>query len=377
LLSGYCRRHSPQIVAAALIWPVLAALSAPAAAPAPAAQGGAQQPQPVAQEPPGFWTGNIDSPVPSTIHGGVVIHARELSTLLKQGAVVVDVSNAPRRPEGLAPGAPWMPVPHSALPGSLWIPGAGVGSMTPAFDAYFRARLAQATAGDLGRALAVYCHDRCWLSWNAAKRAIGYGYRRVYWFPEGIEGWRAAGLPTATVAAQREPESAQPPPARSPTPQLSQPPVPRPRLVVLDMELSGDLGGPEFTAEHAARLTMASARLRADLARTHLYELLDNAPAQDLIDRLKSQQLYLHECNGCDLDVGRQLGANLVMVTWVNRVSGLILTLTYEIHDVASGQIAARKSFDFRGDNDVAWTHAIDYMARDLQEAAAAAGTSH
>ena len=28
---------------------------------------------------------------------------------------------------------------------------------------------------------------------GAAKRAIGYGYRRVDRFPEGVEGWRAAG----------------------------------------------------------------------------------------------------------------------------------------------------------------------------------------
>jgi hypothetical protein len=61
-----------------------------------------------------------------------------------------------------------------------------------------------------------------------------------------------------------------------------------------------------------------------------------------------------------------------VLVAWVNRVSGLILTLTYEIHDVATGQIADRKSYDFRGDNDAAWTHAIDYMVRDLKERGAA-----
>jgi PQQ-dependent catabolism-associated CXXCW motif protein len=45
----------------------------------------------------------------------------------------------------------------------------------------------------------IYCHRNCWLSWNAAKRAISYGYRNVYWFPDGMEGWRAAGLPTASA----------------------------------------------------------------------------------------------------------------------------------------------------------------------------------
>jgi hypothetical protein len=90
-----------------------------------------------------------------------------------------------------------------------------------------------------------------------------------------------------------------------------------------------------------------------------------------LITSLAAQHAYLHDCNGCDLEIGQQLAADQVLVTWVDRVSGLILSLTYEFHDVASGQIVARKSYDFRGDNDAAWTHAVRYMVRDLKETAA------
>jgi len=144
------------------------------------------------------------------------------------------------------------------------------------------------------------------------------------------------------------------------------------RMAVLDLELTGDLGGPEFEAEHEARLRIESARLRQDLKNAGVYEVVDNAPAQALIDKLKSQQRYLHDCNGCDLEVGKQLGADEILVAWVDRVSGLILTLTYEIHDVKTSQIKSRKSYDFRGDNDSAWNHAIDYMVRDLKAAAGA-----
>ena len=141
-----------------------------------------------------------------------------------------------------------------------------------------------------------------------------------------------------------------------------------PKLLVLDVELSGDLGGPEFAPMHRARLNLASARLRESLSRTGLYRLVDSAPAQGALDELRSRYLYLHDCNGCDLDIARQLGADRVLVAWVNRVSALILSLTYEVHDVATGQITARKSFGFRGDNDNSWTRAIDYMVRDLDE---------
>ena len=142
----------------------------------------------------------------------------------------------------------------------------------------------------------------------------------------------------------------------------------KPKLVVLDMELTGDLGGPQFTAEHAVRLRTETAILRRELENSRLYEVLDNTPAVPLINRLKSQQAYLHDCNGCDLEIGRQLGADQVLATWVDRVSNLILSLTYEFHDVASGQIVGRNSYDFRGDNDAAWTHTITFMVRDLKE---------
>jgi len=162
-----------------------------------------------APEPPGFWTGPTNSAVPATLTGGKVINdAHQLRTLLKRPkTIIIDVSNAPRRPDNLATGAPWLPLPHQAIPGSLWIPGAGLGETPPAVDDFFRKQLAAATDNDASRQLIIYCHRTCWLSWNAAKRAIGYGYRNVYWYRDGIEGWKAAHLPTAVIEPRVAPES--------------------------------------------------------------------------------------------------------------------------------------------------------------------------
>lgn len=174
--------------------PAAAAASAAAVEPAPES--------PVA-EPKDFWLGPVNAPVPATLSGGTVIRAKDLAGLLKQRrAVVVDVSNSQQRPEKLAPQAVWMPPPHPVIPGSLWIAGAGAGTIDANVEKLYRERLAEATSHDLEHPVVVYCHERCWLSWNAAKRAIRYGYRNVYWFPDGIEGWRAAGFETATVTAE-------------------------------------------------------------------------------------------------------------------------------------------------------------------------------
>ena len=157
-----------------------------------------------APEPEGFWMGEMGGPVPATIAGGSVIGIAELKALLNGGgAVLVDVAPSPRKPEGMAEGTLWLPPAHRTLPGSVWLADVGRGELEPAYDDWYRARLATLTGGNKDKAVVVFCHPQCWASWNAAKRAILYGYTRVYWHPDGVEGWQEAGLPTTVIEAER------------------------------------------------------------------------------------------------------------------------------------------------------------------------------
>lgn len=169
------RRH---LVAAPLCWALLTA-SGVAGVPAP----------------PGYRMGDYRAPTPDMVPGGTVIHTDALKARLNHGGVaLIDVLPAPRRPAGMRPGTPWMPEPHRDLPGSVWLPDVGWGAIGPALEAWFRDRLARATDGDKDRAVVFYCRRECWMSWNAAKRAASYGYRDVLWYPEGVDGWKEAGL---------------------------------------------------------------------------------------------------------------------------------------------------------------------------------------
>jgi len=167
-----------------------------------AAPASAQQSVP---EPDGFWTGPMQGTVPATIAGGTVIKTAELVTLIKeQMPVLIDVGPLPHKPENLSAAA-WNPPPHRSIPFSIWLPGVGKGEITRQVDGWYRAWLKALTDGDLAKPIVIFCHPDCWGSWNAAKRAIGYGYTSVHWYEEGVEGWQDAGHDTDVVEAEKPP----------------------------------------------------------------------------------------------------------------------------------------------------------------------------
>ncbi|MBV9249747.1 MAG: PQQ-dependent catabolism-associated CXXCW motif protein, partial [Acetobacteraceae bacterium] len=80
-------------------------------------------------------------------------------------------------------------------PGSIWLPDTGYGVLAPVMQEYFEHGLQEATSGNRDRTLVFYCLKDCWMSWNAAKRALALGYTHVDWYPDGTDGWAAAGFP--------------------------------------------------------------------------------------------------------------------------------------------------------------------------------------
>jgi PQQ-dependent catabolism-associated CXXCW motif protein len=157
-------------------------------------------------EPPGFWTGPMSGAVPATISGGTVIKTTELAGLIGvKHPVLVDVGPMPHKPENIALEA-WAPPPHRTIPGSVWLPGVGAGELPPIVDDWYRARLKELSGGDQSKPLVIFCHPDCWGSWNAAKRAILYGYTNVHWYEEGIEGWQDAGYETQVVKPELPPQ---------------------------------------------------------------------------------------------------------------------------------------------------------------------------
>jgi PQQ-dependent catabolism-associated CXXCW motif protein len=146
-------------------------------------------------EPSGYRMEGYRAPTPATLIGARVITTPEAERLWKTGAAFVDVLPHAPRPANLPAGTIWHDKPRLDIPGSTWLPDTGYGALAGATETYLRTGLERLTKSDQTRWLVIYCLRDCWMSWNAAKRALQMGFKNIAWYPDGTDGWQAAGLP--------------------------------------------------------------------------------------------------------------------------------------------------------------------------------------
>ncbi len=158
-------------------------------------------------EPDDYRMDEYRAPVPSTLKGGTVVGPEEAHDLWESGrASFIDVLPQAPKPENLPAGTIWRDKPRNSIPGAIWLPNVGYGAIADVTADYFRRGLEKGTNGDTTHPVVFFCLEDCWMSWNAAKRAIEWGYSSVYWLPEGTDGWALWDYPVERV----KPEEPQP-----------------------------------------------------------------------------------------------------------------------------------------------------------------------
>ena len=176
--------------------------AAPTASPADASK----VKDPVA-EPSGYRMDNYRAPTPSSLSGATVVDTAAVKRLFEtKAAVFIDVLPRAPKPKGLPADTVWHPKPRADIPGSFWLVDTGYGALPPAMEAYFLAGIERATGGDRTKPLVFYCQRDCWMSWNAARRAVSAGYSGVLWYPDGTDGWDEAGLPLEPREPEKRPD---------------------------------------------------------------------------------------------------------------------------------------------------------------------------
>jgi hypothetical protein len=136
-----------------------------------------------------------------------------------------------------------------------------------------------------------------------------------------------------------------------------------PRLAVFDFEmidssLDGEMHGKR--ADEQDRLMRVGDQVRKELGESGKFRIVDIAPVN-----VAAHQSNLQACGGCDVELARQLGADLEITGVVQKVSNLIINITMYVRDAHTGGLVAAVNADMRGNTDESWSRATRYLIRE------------
>ncbi|HEY0835488.1 MAG TPA: DUF3280 domain-containing protein [Azospirillum sp.] len=131
------------------------------------------------------------------------------------------------------------------------------------------------------------------------------------------------------------------------------------RVLVFDLEIT-DTSGEGAHPDHAGRLDRMTGVLRDGLAASD--ELaVTRVRDTDLAAEVPAAVRF---CNGCEIDLGRKAGAEIVVTGFIHKISTLVLSVRITMRRTSDGEPVAVGVADIRGDNERAWRHGVEWLVR-------------
>lgn len=109
--------------------------------------------------------------------------------------------------------------------------------------------------------------------------------------------------------------------------------------------------------EEQARITLLQDTVRDRFVEEGLV-LVDLGPVADRL----ANTVNPAKCYGCDIRMGRKVGADFVLVGEVQKVSNLILSMNLVLRDTETERMARGLSVDIRSNTDDSWLRGIRYI---------------
>ena len=136
-----------------------------------------------------------------------------------------------------------------------------------------------------------------------------------------------------------------------------------PKLLLFPMELQdtsheGELDG--IREDQQRRLKLLDEEAVALFSETGRYELVDWSPFAARIEEFSP----LRNCNGCDIDMAKEAGADYSVLGVVYKVSNLILEIHLYLRDVKTGQVINHMHTNIRGNTDRSWLRGLRWLMK-------------
>jgi len=147
----------------------------------------------------GYRSKNYRSPTPTETNFATVVDAQAIVKLLKENDQVVIVDVIPLAMDNTTF---IQAKPHEGIINSIWLPNVGFGEIDKTTHNYLVDHLNLAMHKNSNTKFIFYCKTDCWMSWNAARRAASLGFKNIFWYKNGIEGWKSKNFATQLLHPQ-------------------------------------------------------------------------------------------------------------------------------------------------------------------------------
>ncbi|WP_417668738.1 DUF3280 domain-containing protein [Roseibium sp.] len=128
-------------------------------------------------------------------------------------------------------------------------------------------------------------------------------------------------------------------------------------LVFLDTSTEGAYNG--VRADETTRLTLLETLIE-ERFQSEGIRFMDLAPIAEQLENTTNPA----NCYGCDVRMGKKLGADFILVGVVQKVSNLIISMNLVLREVESGKVVRARSVDVRSNTDQSWSRGMRYILK-------------
>lgn len=144
------------------------------------------------------------------------------------------------------------------------------------------------------------------------------------------------------------------------SPAWAQDPVPRGTVAFFGLYLMNNAGDPDDSDERA-RVALVQDQIAQNLE-ARGFTLIDTAPVADKLAQVKN----IASCNGCDMKLAQELGADYSVTGEIQKTSELILALNLFLRDAKARTNVRHGAVDIRGNTDESWSRGYRYLLNNI-----------
>ncbi|MGL4310701.1 MAG: DUF3280 domain-containing protein [Paracoccaceae bacterium] len=130
-------------------------------------------------------------------------------------------------------------------------------------------------------------------------------------------------------------------------------------LHFIDLSTEGAMNG--IRADETARVEMTEGVIADDLT-ARGFTLLPLDPVAAELAKVANPAA----CNGCDVKLAHELGADYALTGEVRKISNLILSFSLHLRDAKTGAVLRTGAVDIRGNTDESWQRGMRYLLKNI-----------